>query len=243
MVQNRAVDEAFNVTEAIRNAADAAIPKKSIPPSAPLGASPSLDVKPAPTDYTTDEEDIITYDVEEDELEHCSVLILFKNAEIALAPINPTITHSPRKLCKPWWNTSCQQAKKERRRAWGIFRRYPTTDNLIAFKRAKALARRIRRQCQRESWIQYVSSITSSTTSNSYGERSKQRMAFIENFNIPILETSTALYSSPLDVANLIGKTFASVSSSDSYSPAFQATKNRLERTPINFRCRQPFTI
>ncbi|GFV21099.1 RNase H domain-containing protein [Trichonephila clavipes] len=42
------------------------------------------------------------------------------------------------------------------------------------------------------------------------------------------------------DVANLIGQTFASVSSSDSYSPAFQATKNRLERTPINFRCRQP---
>ncbi|GFT48511.1 probable RNA-directed DNA polymerase from transposon X-element [Trichonephila clavipes] len=75
---------------------------------------------------------------------------------------------------------------------------------------------------------------------NSYGERSKQRMAFIGIFNIPILETSTALYSSPLDVANLIGKTFASVSSSDSYSPAFQATKNRLERTPINFRCRQP---
>ncbi|GFX80846.1 probable RNA-directed DNA polymerase from transposon X-element [Trichonephila clavipes] len=42
------------------------------------------------------------------------------------------------------------------------------------------------------------------------------------------------------DVVNVIGQTFASVSSSDSYSPAFQATKNRLERTPINFRCRQP---
>ncbi|GFV77800.1 RNA-directed DNA polymerase from mobile element jockey [Trichonephila clavipes] len=107
----------------------------------------------------------------------------------------PKTSNSPRKLCKPWWNASCQQAKKEQRRAWGIFRRYPTTDNLIAFKRAKALARRIRRQCQRN------------LGSN---------------------------------VANLIGKTFASVSSSDSYSPAFQATKNRLERTPINFRCRQP---
>ncbi|GFU51037.1 putative RNA-directed DNA polymerase from transposon X-element [Trichonephila clavipes] len=56
---------------------------------------------------------------------------------------------------KPW----------SKARAWGYFQRYPTTDNLIAFKRAKALARRIRRQCQRESWIQYVSSITSSTTS------------------------------------------------------------------------------
>ncbi|GFX80907.1 probable RNA-directed DNA polymerase from transposon X-element [Trichonephila clavipes] len=131
--------------------------------------------------------------------------------------------------------------KKEQRRAWGIFRRYPTTDNLIAFKRAKALARRIRRQCQRESWIQYVSSITSSTTSQQLWRKVKAANGLYRDFNIPILETSTALYSSPLDVANLIGKTFASVSSSDSYSPAFQATKNRLERTPINFRCRQPF--
>ncbi|GFT90212.1 RNase H domain-containing protein [Trichonephila clavipes] len=159
-----------------------------------------------------------------------------------MLPMQPFPKHPipPRKLCKPWWNASCQQAKKEQRRAWGIFRRYPTTDNLIAFKRAKALARRIRRQCQRESWIQYVSSITSSTTSQQLWRKVKAANGLYRDFNIPILETSTALYSSPLDVANLIGKTFASVSSSDSYSPAFQATKNRLERTPINFRCRQP---
>ncbi|GFW16059.1 putative RNA-directed DNA polymerase from transposon X-element [Trichonephila clavipes] len=66
---------------------------------------------------------------------------------------------------KPWWNADCQTAYKNQRKLWGTFRRYPTTENLIAFKRAKALARRIRRQCQRESWIKYVSSITSSTTS------------------------------------------------------------------------------
>ncbi|GFS93558.1 RNA-directed DNA polymerase from mobile element jockey [Trichonephila clavipes] len=114
---------------------------------------------------------------------------------------------------KPWWNADCQTAYKNQRKLWGTFRRYPTTENLIAFKRAKALARRIRRQCQRESWIKYVSSITSSS------------------YQPTVMEE---------DVANVIGKTFASVSSSDSYSPAFQATKNRLERTPINFRCRQP---
>ncbi|GFW10289.1 hypothetical protein TNCV_4812571 [Trichonephila clavipes] len=61
----------------------------------------------------------------------------------------PRTSNYPQKLCKPWWNASRQQAKKAQRRAWGIFRRYPTSDNLIAFKRAKALARRIRRQCQR----------------------------------------------------------------------------------------------
>ncbi|GFV28366.1 hypothetical protein TNCV_422541 [Trichonephila clavipes] len=35
------------------------------------------------------------------------------------------------------------------------------------------------------------------------------RTGLYREFNIPILETSTALFSSPLDVANLIGKTFA----------------------------------
>ncbi|GFX94011.1 putative RNA-directed DNA polymerase from transposon X-element [Trichonephila clavipes] len=109
----------------------------------------------------------------------------------------PRTSNSPRKLCKPWWNASCQQAKKEQRRAWGIFRRYPTTDNLIAFKRAKALARRIRRQCQRESWIQYVSSITSSATSQQLWRKVKAANGLYREFNIPILETSTALFSSP----------------------------------------------
>ncbi|GFX53862.1 RNA-directed DNA polymerase from mobile element jockey [Trichonephila clavipes] len=54
-----------------------------------------------------------------------------------------------------------------------------------------------------------------------------------------ILETSTAVYLSPTDVANFIGETFASVPSSNFYSATFLATKNRSERTPINFRCRQ----
>ncbi|GFV94156.1 putative RNA-directed DNA polymerase from transposon X-element [Trichonephila clavipes] len=86
---------------------------------------------------------------------------------------------------------------------------------------------------------------------NSYGERSQQRMSFIGNLtfrywkhlmkHLKVTNTKQlALYSSPLDVANLIGQTFASVSSSDSHSPVFQVTKNRLERTNINFRGRQP---
>ncbi|GFX67725.1 probable RNA-directed DNA polymerase from transposon X-element [Trichonephila clavipes] len=57
---------------------------------------------------------------------------------------------------KPWWNADCQTAYKTQRKLWGIFRRYPTAENLLAFKKAKANARRVRRQSQRQSWIQYV---------------------------------------------------------------------------------------
>ncbi|GFV42604.1 hypothetical protein TNCV_669441 [Trichonephila clavipes] len=69
--------------------------------------------------------------------------------------------------------------KKEQRRAWGISGRYPTTDNLIAFKRAKALARRISVVNARENLGSSMCLQSSSTTSQQLWRRSKQRMAFI----------------------------------------------------------------
>ncbi|GFS82368.1 putative RNA-directed DNA polymerase from transposon X-element [Trichonephila clavipes] len=128
------------------------------------------------------------------------------------------------------------------RRAWGIFRRYPTTENLIAFKRAKAFRRIYVVNAGENLGSSMCLQSHRQLPVNSYGKGQSSEWP-LSGFNIPILETSTALYSSPLDVANLIGKTFASVSSSDSYSPAFQATKNRLERTPINFQVPTTFTI
>ncbi|GFY10546.1 putative RNA-directed DNA polymerase from transposon X-element [Trichonephila clavipes] len=91
----------------------------------------------------------------------------------------PKTLNFHRKLCKPWWNSTCQQAKKERRRKWGIFRRYPTTDNLIAFKRAKALPRKIRRQIRENLRSNMCLQSHRQLPINSCGERSKQRMAFI----------------------------------------------------------------
>jgi len=52
-----------------------------------------------------------------------------------LKAANATIpqTSGTRKNRKPWWNQECQDAKKKQRKAWDIFRRYPTTKNLINF--------------------------------------------------------------------------------------------------------------
>ena len=66
---------------------------------------------------------------------------------------------------KPWWNQECSTAKKKQQKAWAIFRRYPNTRNYIDYKTARANSRKVRRKCQRESWIDYVSSITSETSS------------------------------------------------------------------------------
>ncbi|GFX50395.1 putative RNA-directed DNA polymerase from transposon X-element [Trichonephila clavipes] len=86
---------------------------------------------------------LLNFEVDQDlhNSDHFPLLVSHVNAI-------PKTSNFHRKLGKPWWNSACEQAKKEQRRKWGIFRRYPTTDNLIAFKRAKALARKIRRQSQ-----------------------------------------------------------------------------------------------
>ncbi|GBM84021.1 putative RNA-directed DNA polymerase from transposon X-element, partial [Araneus ventricosus] len=116
--------------------------------------------------------------------------------------------------------------------------RYPTTENHVAFKRAKALARRIRRRSQRESWINFVSSITSSTSSKQLWKKVKAANGIYHEFSIPVLNAGNVTHSDPLDIANTLGHAFAQVSATDSYSPDFVAIKNRSERTPLRFTAR-----
>ncbi|GFU93327.1 RNase H domain-containing protein [Trichonephila clavipes] len=114
---------------------------------------------------------------------------------------------------KPWWIAHRQTAYKNQRKLWGIFRRCPTTENLLAFKKAKANARRVRRQSQRQSWIRYVSSLTSSTSSKQLWKKVKAANGIHREFSFPILQTSDSVFSSPDEIANILDETFQSVSS------------------------------
>ncbi|GBN40485.1 putative RNA-directed DNA polymerase from transposon X-element, partial [Araneus ventricosus] len=140
-----------------------------------------------------------------------------------------------RKFRRPWWNEACRDSRKEEKKLWNIFRRYPTTENHVAFKRAKALARRIRRRSQRESWINFVSSITSSTSSKQLWKKVKAANGIYCESSFPVLKTGNMTHSAPLDIANTLGRAFAQVSATDSYSPDFVAIKNRAERTHLHF--------
>ncbi|GBM79038.1 putative RNA-directed DNA polymerase from transposon BS [Araneus ventricosus] len=141
-----------------------------------------------------------------------------------------------RKFRRPWWNEACRDSHREQKRRWNIFRRYPTTENLVAFKRARANARRIRRRSQRESWTRFISSITYSTSSALIWKKVRAANGIYKEFSFPVLNAGGTHYSSPLDIYNILGQSFAKVSSADSYSPTFLATKRRAEHIPLHFR-------
>ncbi|GFV74721.1 probable RNA-directed DNA polymerase from transposon X-element [Trichonephila clavipes] len=166
----------------------------------------------------------------------------FTNVLIAAAELSiPKSSSHSFQHYKPWWNTNCQTAYKNQRKLWGIFRRYPTTEDILTFKKAKANARRVRRLSQRQSWIRYVSSLTSSTSSKQLWKKVKAANGMYREFSFPMLQTSNSVFSSPVEIVNILGETFQSVSSTVFYNSRFLGNKRRAERTPINFSTRSFF--
>ncbi|XP_055941880.1 uncharacterized protein LOC129971927 [Argiope bruennichi] len=153
----------------------------------------------------------------------------------------PKRSSFPRKYHKPWWNDACREAYRDQKRLWGIFRRYPTTENLIAFKKARANARRIRRLSQRASWIRYVSSITSTTSSAQVWRKVREANGIYKDFTFPVLSVGSLSYSSPFEIANIMGQTFADISSSAFWNPVFLTKKRRAEQLKLKFETRGCF--
>lgn len=63
---------------------------------------------------------------------------------------------------------------KKKQNAWSLFRRYPNNAHDIAYRKAKAEFRRLRRKSQHESWVKYVSNINYTTPSKKTLEKSEK---------------------------------------------------------------------
>ncbi|GFQ78429.1 putative RNA-directed DNA polymerase from transposon X-element [Trichonephila clavata] len=136
---------------------------------------------------------------------------------------------------KPWWNEECQMAKKDQNKAWNRFRRYPTPDNMIAFNKARARARKIHRQRKRESWIKYVSNITCSTSNKEVWNKIRKLSGKYSASPVSMLVSNGVYINIIPEIANTLAETFAKTSSCDNYTPAIQALKRREERRKLNF--------
>ncbi|GBO37413.1 putative RNA-directed DNA polymerase from transposon X-element, partial [Araneus ventricosus] len=157
---------------------------------------------------------------------------IIKAAEASI----PKTSGKIKKLSKPWWNERCSEANKAQKKAWNRFRRYPTTINFIAFKHAKAVARRVRRQSQRESFRKYVNSIKSNITSKELWRKVRKILGTIDmGKSLSVLNCNGQIISRIKDIANVLGKTFAEVSSDEFYPQDFIVYKRQEERVEYKF--------
>lgn len=139
------------------------------------------------------------------------------------------------KKCVPWWNNQCADATKKSKAALNKLKKHNTPENLIEFKKLKAEARRTIKKSKRESWANYVSSLTTSTPYSQVWDKIKKIKGINTIPRITTLRDNHGTASSRNeDVANILAKTFksfsssASASKSDTFIPPRSQLQNRL---------------
>ncbi|GBO43134.1 putative RNA-directed DNA polymerase from transposon X-element [Araneus ventricosus] len=120
--------------------------------------------------------------------------------------------------------------------------RYPTTVNLIAFKRSRADFRRIERYSKRTSWKSFVSSITSSISSRELWHNVKKAFGTPTSNPISILCVNGQTISSLKGIANSITSTLANTSNSKNYNREFLNNKMKTEKKKLNFNSRSDYS-
>lgn len=151
----------------------------------------------------------------------------------ASAAIPRTTASLPRR-CKPWWNDDCRQARKFQQKAWAVFRKYPTTQHLIEFKRKRAQARRTYKEAKRESWRNYVGSLNASTPSKVIWDRLNKIRGNYHAFSFPLIQVNGKTCRTLDEQADILGEHFQHVSSSEHYSTSFLKIKKDAEKKRIN---------
>ncbi|KAK2578087.1 hypothetical protein KPH14_001320 [Odynerus spinipes] len=65
----------------------------------------------------------------------------------------------------PWWNNSCETAVKNAKRAFNKYKKHSNTENLISFKKFRAIARSTIRSSKKKSWTDFLASLNSNAPS------------------------------------------------------------------------------
>lgn len=164
-----------------------------------------------------------------DELDEVFTSCIITAAHLSI----PQSTGNMRHKHKVWYTRECRDAKKKQNKAWGIFRRYSTHENLINFKKTRAEARHIRRNAEKASWQKYISSINSSMTSKKMWEQVRKLDGSFLPYTVPLL-TAPGTQTSIKEQADLLGEHFATVSSSSHYTQSFTKHKNTAEKQTSN---------
>lgn len=144
------------------------------------------------------------------------------------------------RLPVPWWTDECRLAVVAKKRAFALFKRHLSIDNLIAFKRARAKERQVRLHAKRSSWRAYVSSITVDTPVKELWRKVRSISGKTSPSFTPIIVSPRGTITSHAEVGNAIASYFASITSSSWYSDSFKVAKQTAEGAVLNFDSPDP---
>jgi len=160
-----------------------------------------------------------------DEVTEAVTAVLRNAANASIPRKNGKLSRPP----VPWWNSECDDAKRERTRAERALRRNCNVDNKIRYSRARAVCRITFNRCRKQSWIEYLSSINSKTNINSVWTKVRKLSGKFKPQPTPmIVNDQNVLQRKPDEVAETFATFFASVGQVDR-NEAFNRHRTREE--------------
>ena len=185
------------------------------------------------SDFNTRMEELVASPA--DSMESFTSKILYSATETI-----PRTTGMPRRPPVPWWTDECKEAIRARRRAFRVFDRMSTAENLVAFRKARARARRTIKEAKRISWMKYVSQLNRFTPTSQVWSQIKRISGKFSSAPLPVLTIGNQTVLAPLDVANKIGHAFAERCSMSNAAPEFLQHKARCESSLLDFSTTVP---
>ena len=131
-----------------------------------------------------------------------------------------------------WWNPECSQAKRGKNRALTRYKNNRGCLQLwIEYKKKKAIFRQAVLNARRESWAEFVSSISKNTTSTQVWKKIKLLKNKPKGRTI-VLREGGDIVSSSSDISNILGEHFSVAGSSN---PALLTHKQASENNSLHF--------
>lgn len=144
----------------------------------------------------------------------------------------PKSSGKPIRKKLPWWNEDCKNAHKLYRHSFNKYKRHPTIENHIEYKRTRAKARRIYKENKRQCWIDFISSINCfSNPADNWKKIKAINGCYKQNFQPKFMVHNDRITSSNEEIANILASTFANNSSDSNFNNEFQIYKSNSNLT------------
>ena len=154
----------------------------------------------------------------------------------------PRTSGAPRRAPVPWWSDKCRDAILARKRAMRAFQRNSNTANMIAFKKARAFARRTIKDAKRTSWQNYISELNRFTPISEVWSRIKRIAGRSCSAPLPVLKVGGRDILHPAEVAEEIGRALCERSCANQSDTRFMRYRSQCEAVGVDFRTSEQFS-
>ena len=129
----------------------------------------------------------------------------------------------------PYWNTKCQEATNNKRKARDKMKRSRDLMDCIRYREAKAVAQRTLREEQRECWRNYCTTLNEQSKTSEVWRISKKMIGRQTNRGIPMIVENNTKHVNNKDKANAIARCLENNSSHTNFTPEFQQIRVKAE--------------